>query len=148
MWFKLKGLIAKYWQGLFYLTKHPVVCLTSNSTMTSLTLSFSKRLKERGFFGVKKKKELILRIWMIQCLCKRKSLQAMHNLTWPADTTSPVSIYQMQNSPRVWDDCSYSVVPKPTCQGSCKGWCQSTAPSSHYLLWLAQQKAALRRMCK
>lgn len=40
---------------------------------------------------------------MIQCLCKRKSLQATQNLTWPTNTyylPSPVPIYQIQNSPK------------------------------------------------
>lgn len=40
---------------------------------------------------------------MIQCLCKGKSLQAMHNLTWPMERYSlpvPVYVYQIQNSPK------------------------------------------------
>ena len=40
---------------------------------------------------------------MIQCLCKRKSLQATHNLTWPMNRyylSSPVSTYQIQISPK------------------------------------------------
>lgn len=82
---------------------------------------------------------------MIQCLYKRKSLQATHNLTRPMNRhylPSPISIYRIQNSPK---HVRWPRYPNQHVKVLVGAGCQPAAPGTDYLLqpWLTQQKTLL-----